>query len=73
MFLTESEMYQNFKAKIEAYPSQKEAAKALGFSSQHISDVLNKRREISALMAKRLGYKRVVRFKRFSAVGFRRF
>lgn len=42
--------------------SQKEAAKTLGVSPQYLSDILRGRREISDVVARRLGFNREVVF-----------
>ena len=42
--------------------SQKELADELGISPQYLSDVLKGRREISAQLASKLGYERVITF-----------
>lgn len=44
------------------YTTQKDAAKALGVSPQHLSDVLNKRRAITPKLALALGYERQALF-----------
>lgn len=46
--------------------SQKKLAARLGISPQYLCDVLKGRREISAELASRLGYERVVTFVRWS-------
>jgi transcriptional regulator with XRE-family HTH domain len=45
--------------------TQKDVAKDLGISPQYLSDILKGRREISAEVARRLGFERVVTFVRF--------
>lgn len=42
--------------------SQKEVAATYEISPQYLSDILNGRREISAVLAERIGYQRVVTF-----------
>lgn len=44
--------------------SQKDLAKRLRLTPQYINDVLHKRRPVSAEMAKKLGYKRVIVFEK---------
>ncbi len=44
--------------------SQKDLAKRLRLTPQYVNDVLHKRRPISAELAKKLGYKRVIVFER---------
>ena len=44
--------------------SQKDVAKRLRLTPQYVNDVLHKRRPISAELAKKLGYKRVIVFER---------
>jgi plasmid maintenance system antidote protein VapI len=46
--------------------SQKAAAKHIGVSAQYLSDVLNRRREISAALAEKLGYTKYVGFVLFA-------
>lgn len=46
--------------------SQKEVAKRLRLTPQYINDVLHSRRPVSAKMAKKLGYKRIIVFERMS-------
>lgn len=44
--------------------SQKEVAKRLRLTPQYINDVLHQRRPVSEKMAKKLGYKRIIRFEK---------
>lgn len=45
---------------VEAHPSQKEAASALGIKPAYLSDLLNRRRDFSDRMLESLGLKQIV-------------
>lgn len=45
---------------VEKYPTQKEAATALGISPAYLNDLVNMRRDLSSKMLARLGLKRAV-------------
>ncbi len=60
---TEAILIQDLRREVSG-SNQKEVAKRLRLTPQYINDVLHSRRPISAKMAKRLGYKRVVVFER---------
>ena len=60
---TESIVLNHLRSEIGA-SSQKEVAKRLRLTPQYVNDVLHKRRPISAELAKKLGYKRVIVFER---------
>lgn len=46
---------------------QKDVAERLGISPQYLCDVLKGRRDISAHLAERLGYERIVAFRKPSS------
>jgi plasmid maintenance system antidote protein VapI len=56
-------MLQTLLAKVHG-STQKKAAEELGVSSQFLNDVLRGRREISATLAKAMGYQRRTIFER---------
>jgi plasmid maintenance system antidote protein VapI len=55
-YLTEPEVVERIKAIVTEEGSQTNAAYKLGFSAAYLSDVLAGRRNVSAAMAKKLGY-----------------
>ena len=62
---TEAILITDLRREINA-SSQKDVAKRLRLTPQYINDVLHQRRPVSAKMAKKLGYKRVVVFERLA-------
>lgn len=45
---------------VRKYPTQKDAAFALGITQAYLSDLINMRRDLSAPLLKKLGLKRAV-------------
>lgn len=45
---------------VEKYPTQKDAAKALGIKPAYLSDLVNMRRDLSDTILTKLGLKRAV-------------
>lgn len=45
---------------VEKYPTQKDAAKALGIKPAYLSDLVNMRRDLSGTILAKLGLKRTV-------------
>lgn len=62
--ICEPEMRAKFLAVVRSFELAKSAAKALGISQQYLSDMMNGRREISDEVARKLGYRKVVRYQR---------
>lgn len=56
-FLTETDVVSLIRAECDK-SSQKEFADKIGFTPAFISDVLSRRRDVSAWLADRLGYER---------------
>lgn len=55
--MNDEKLIEELKKFIKAHENQKNAAKALGVSEQHISDLIHRRRTFSEKMASKFGYK----------------
>lgn len=66
MAITEPEMRAKFLATVRSFEFAKQAATALGISQQYLSDLINGKREISAQVAEKLGYRKIVRYQKLS-------
>lgn len=54
----DSDVVEVLKTKMKGYSSQQEFAHDFGISPQYLTDILKRRREISASVAFKLGFKR---------------
>jgi plasmid maintenance system antidote protein VapI len=60
--ITQEELLQVIQEMVGSWGSQKAVADHLGISNAYMSDILAGNRTISGEVAKKLGYKRIVRF-----------
>ncbi len=51
---------ETLRAFVANYPTQRQAAAALGISPVYLSDILNERRDFSNTVLEKLGLKRIV-------------
>lgn len=63
-FVSTAEMLANIQDLAVRSKTQREAARQLGISAAYLSDILAGRRELSAEVGAKLGYKRVVVWER---------
>jgi plasmid maintenance system antidote protein VapI len=60
--ITQAELLGIIREMVDKWGSQKELADHLGISNAYLSDIIRGNQAISSSVAKRLGYKRVVKF-----------
>jgi plasmid maintenance system antidote protein VapI len=62
--ITHEEMLKIIKAKVDELGSQKKVAEYLEVSSAYLNDILSEKRAVSDAVAQKLGYRRVVKFRK---------
>jgi plasmid maintenance system antidote protein VapI len=62
--ITHEEILENIRLMVSKWGSQRAVADHLDISAAYLNDILHERRDVSDVIAKRLGYTRVVKFKK---------
>lgn len=66
--VTQAEILDTIRQMVSKWGSQKAVADHLGISNAYMSDILNGNRDISTAVARRLGYTKVVKYKRDGSI-----
>lgn len=62
MILTDAEVLGEFRKKVKRFPTQDDAAKDLGVSSQYLSELVTGKKPLTDHCLQWAGYRRIIRY-----------
>ena len=66
--ITHDEILEIIRAMVRDWGSQKQVASHLQISNAYISDILNGARDVSDTVARRLGYKKIIKYQKDGSI-----